>query len=119
VVGRQDCCAVGERRLRLAFGCVAVQPRPGPRVRRLGIGGGSDPTRHAISRVVMALVARVRVIHTIYWALRATVADLGKGVQRGVVGLGEAVEVFLGSDDAGVAEPFLDHLEVGAAGEQP
>jgi hypothetical protein len=42
-----------------------------------------------------------------------------EGVEGGVVGVGEGVEVFLGGGDGGVAEAFFDDLEVGAADEEP
>jgi hypothetical protein len=46
-------------------------------------------------------------------------SDGREGGEGGVVGFGEGVEVFLGGDDAAVAESFFDGLEAGAAGEEP
>ena len=51
--------------------------------------------------------------------LGASPSDLGEGVHGCVVCLGEAVQVLLGGEDAAVAEPFFNHLDVGPAGEQP
>jgi hypothetical protein len=47
------------------------------------------------------------------------VAGAVEGVDGGVVGVGEGMEVFLGGAEAAVAEAFFDGLDVGAAGEQP
>jgi hypothetical protein len=44
-------------------------------------------------------------------------ADGVEGGDRGVVGVGEGVEVFLGGGDRGVAHPFLHYLNVCSAGE--
>ena len=46
-------------------------------------------------------------------------ADVVEGGDGGVVGVGEGVEVLLGGGDAGMSHPFLHHLDVGAAGEEP
>ena len=46
-------------------------------------------------------------------------SDGGECGEGGVVGFGEGVEVFLGGDDAAVAEPFLHGLQICAAGEEP
>lgn len=45
--------------------------------------------------------------------------DSREGVERGVVGVGQGVQVALGGGDAGVPEPLFDDLQVGAASEQP
>ena len=42
-----------------------------------------------------------------------------EGLEGGLVGIGESVEVLLGGAEAAVAETLLDDLEIGAAGEQP
>jgi hypothetical protein len=52
------------------------------------------------------------------WPRQAWVAYLGEGVQRGLVGGGQAVQVFFRGGDACVAEPFFHHLQVGASGEK-
>ncbi|MBB4778998.1 hypothetical protein F4557_007416 [Actinomadura catellatispora] len=46
-------------------------------------------------------------------------ADLVEGGERGLIGVGEGVEVLLGRGDRGMAQAFLDDLEVCAAGEEP
>lgn len=42
--------------------------------------------------------------------------DSGECGEGGVVGFGEGVQVFLGGDDAAVAESFFNGLQVGSAG---
>lgn len=49
----------------------------------------------------------------------APVANLSEDLERGVVGVRERVQVFLGGGDGGVAETFLDGLQVRASREQP
>ncbi len=46
-------------------------------------------------------------------------AHAGEGGERGVVGVGEGVQVLLGGGELGVAEAVHDGFEVGAAGEEP
>lgn len=45
--------------------------------------------------------------------------DPCESVERGVVRVGQGVQVALGGGDAGVPEPLFDDLQVGAASEQP
>src|SRR6516164_3652180 len=46
-------------------------------------------------------------------------ADSGQCIQGSLVRRGQAVQVPLRGDDAGVAEALLDHLQVGATGQEP
>ena len=46
-------------------------------------------------------------------------ADPRERVDGGIVSLREAVQVLLGRDDAAVAEPLLNDLDVRAAGQKP
>jgi hypothetical protein len=48
--------------------------------------------------------------------LRFVDTHLGEGIECGLVSVRQGVEVPLGRAEAAVAEAFLDHLEVGAAG---
>jgi hypothetical protein len=49
----------------------------------------------------------------------AVVADGSQGVEGGVVGIGEGVQVAFGGAEAGVAESFAHGLQVRAAGDHP
>jgi hypothetical protein len=45
--------------------------------------------------------------------------DLGKGIESGLVGVGQGVKVALRRPETSVAKSLFHDLEVGATGEQP
>jgi len=49
----------------------------------------------------------------------AAVADGGERGQCGFIGIGEGVQVAFHCNDSGVTKPFLNHLQVGSARQQP
>jgi hypothetical protein len=103
-----------------------------PESHRSGCGDpGPRPTTRTDSRAAAPAQARrpcsagetvghVRRAHQTHRALPCRSGPgSAEGVEGGVAGVGQGVQVLLGSAKAAVAEAFFDDLDVGAAGEEP